>query len=179
MKGFKNIFFGLLASGTIILASGPWLAKAYAQSTETTTTTVAVNEASGTPNWDYPAERGPWPKKLGLTDEQMTQLVSLKSEYVVNTAKQKAELQANIKKMVLLMTEPKLDKQAVFSLNDKINSIKSSLADAHVNQMLSVMNVMTPQQREQMRHHMLVHALSHHHSMACKNHKGGSHHHSA
>ena len=131
---------------------------------------------TGAANWDYPAERGPWPVKLGLTDEQMSQLVSLKSEYEINIAKQKAELQANMKKMILLMTAPKVDDKAILSLNEKINSLKTSLADARVNQMLNVMNVMTPEQREQMRHHMLIRTLSHHHhSIEGKKHHGMQH----
>ena len=174
MKGFKNVCFGLLTSGTVAIASSAWTAQVYAQSNESApaTDTVIISEVPTMANWDYPAERGPWPEKLGLTDEQLVKLVSIKSDYAVNTAKQKAELETNKKKMIILMTEPKLDKAAILALNEKIDSLKTSLTDARVNQMLTVMNVMTPNQREQMRHHMLVHTLSHRHSMAGKGHKG-------
>jgi len=179
MNDFKNIFFGVLASGAVAVISNVWAAQANAQTDQTTNTseTVVISEVPGTPNWDYPAERGPWPEKLGLTDDQMSQLVSLKSDYKINTAKQKAELESNMKKMVLLMTAPKLDKQAILSLNEKIDSLKATRADARVDQMLSVMNIMTPQQREQMRHHMLVQSLSWHHSMPRKSHHMSTNHH--
>jgi len=182
MKDFKNIFLGLVSGGAVAMSLSTWAVQSYAQSDESATTseTVVISEVPGNPNWEYPAERGPWPKRLGLNDEQMEQLISLKSDYSIDTAKQKAELKADMKKMILLMTEPTLDKHAVFALNEKINSLKVSLSDARVNQMLKVMNVMTAKQREEMRHHMLTQALSHHgHSMGGRHHKGDHQNHSA
>ena len=179
MKNYKNIFLGLVTGGTLVACFSAGAVQSYAQSQDQSADsgeTIVISEIPGTPNWDYPAERGPWPTRLGLSDGQMEQLVSLKSEYSINTAKQKAELQANMKTLILLMTEPKLDKQAVFAMNEKIDQLKTALADARVNQMLAVMNVMTPKQREDIRHHMLVRALSQHHSMGSKHHKGSEHH---
>jgi Spy/CpxP family protein refolding chaperone len=102
----------------------------------------------------------------------MTKLVDLKSEYNINTAKQKAELAADKKKLILLMTEAKIDKQAVTALNDKIVALKASISDARLNKMLAVMNILTPEQREKIRHRMLVRSLGHRH-VAYKFQKGG------
>ncbi len=181
MNDFKNIFFSVLTGSTLAVVSNLWAAPAHAQTNETmnTSETVAISEVPGMTNWDYPSESGSWPEKLGLTDDQMSQLVSLKSDHEINTAKQKAELKANMEKLVLLMTAPKLDKQAILSLNEKIDSLKATLADARVDEMLSVMNIMTPQQREQMRHDMLVRSLSWHHSMHNKSHRMSTAHHHA
>ena len=99
----------------------------------------------------------PWAEKMGLSDEQMEKLVSLKSEYMVKTAPQKAELMSDMKQMMLLMTAPSLDKQAIMSLHDKMSSIKSDLCTARVNHMISAMEVLTSKQRSDMHHHMLVH----------------------
>ncbi len=109
-------------------------------------------------------------EKLGLSDEQMEKLVSLKSEYEVKTAPQKAELMSEMKKMALLMSASKLDKDAVMALHEKIASTKSALCTDRVNHMLSAMEVMTEKQREEIHHRMLVHMLGHHHMM------GGMHH---
>jgi Spy/CpxP family protein refolding chaperone len=184
MKYFNNRLLGLLTAGTVAICFNASTIQSYAQSEESANPSEDVLIISELPD----AEGGhighePWPEKLGLTDEQMEQLVSLKSEYAVDTAKQKAELKADMGKMMLLMTAPTLDKQAVLSLKEKMDQLKASLCDARVNHMISAMNVMTPKQKEQMRHHMLVHMLSHHHSMGHgpHAHKGGMHkeHHSA
>ncbi len=184
MKYFNNMLFGLMTAGTVAISFNASALQSYAQSEEAVDSDSAevlvISELPETTNSEHP-NHGPWPEKLGLTDEQMEQLVSLKSEYAVDTAKQKAELKAHMEKMMLLMTEPKLDKQAVLSLHEKINQLKTSLSEARVNHMMSAMEVMTPKQKEEMRHHMLVHMLSHHHSRGGPSHKAGGHreHHAA
>jgi Spy/CpxP family protein refolding chaperone len=62
------------------------------------------------------------------------------------------------------------------SLNEKTNSLKSELSTARVHKMLDAMAVMTPKQKEQIHHHMLVHMLSHQ-PMGEKHHHGMKHHH--
>jgi len=108
-----------------------------------------------------PIECEPWPEKLGLTDEQMEKLITLKSEYEIKNAERKAQLMANMKQMALLMTEDKADKNVILSLNDKNNAIKAELSVARINRMIEAMSIMTPKQKEQIHHNMLVHMLSH------------------
>jgi len=179
MKYFNNMLFGLMTAGTVAISFNTSALQSYAQSEESADPTdsaemvfiSALPETAGAEG----TAREPWPEKLGLTDEQMEQLISLKSDYMVDTAKQKAELKADMKKMCMLMTAPKLDKDAILSLHEKIDQLKTSLSDAHVKHMLTAMNVMTDKQREEMHHHMLVHSLSHHHSWG-KSHKTGTPH---
>jgi Spy/CpxP family protein refolding chaperone len=175
MKNFKNIFYALFISSTVSIASSAMAAEitAPSQCSDSSKTTV-VSQIPSKCNFRS-CQHKSWAKKLGLTDEQMTQLVSLKSEYKVNTAKQKAELKADQKKLMLLMTEEKLDKQAIFSLKEKIDSLKASISDARVNKMISVMNILTSQQRAQVRHRLLERSLSHH----SRFHKGGFRSHAA
>jgi Spy/CpxP family protein refolding chaperone len=175
------MFLGLTAS-TIVLAgftfSGlPARAQAEAPEGPPEQSVPVINEEDVvSPDMDSAADCcEPWAEKMGLSDEQMEKLVSLKSEYAEKIAPQKAELMADMKKMMLLMTASSLDKSAVMSLHEKIANIKADMCTARVNHMLSVAEVMTPKQRADIRHHMLVHMVSPHHMMG-KGPKGPWHH---
>ena len=169
MKQLKNSALGLIVS-TIFIISGPIGAKAQGV------------PLSGDPmseesvKVDCPTACEPWPEKLGLTDDQMEKLVSLKSDCEIKTAEKKAQLMADIKKMMLLMTEEKTDRDAILALNEKMNSLKAELATARVNKMLDAMAIMTVKQKEQIHHHMLVHMLSHNQTMGMHHHSHGHHH---
>jgi Spy/CpxP family protein refolding chaperone len=143
-------------------------------------------QAQPMPNWGdgpeheakmgCPIECEPWPEKLDLTDEQMEKLIDLKSDYEIKTAEKKAQLLANMKHMALLMTDTKADKEAILSLNEKNNALKSELSVARTHKMLDAMAIMTTKQKEQIHHHMLVHMLSHQ-PMGGKHHHSTKHHH--
>ena len=182
MNELKNMFFGFTAS-TVVLASfamSTLPSKAQSEAPESSSeqsVPMITDEEVASPDMDSPSECcQPWAEKIGLSDEQMEKLVSLKSENAVKTAPQKAELMSDMKKIMLLMTASSLDKQAILSLHDKIANIKSDLCTARVHHMISVMEVMTPKQRAEMRHQMLVHMVSHHH-MSDMHHHGFGHHH--
>lgn len=104
----------------------------------------------------------PWPEKLGLTDEQMQKLISLRSDYEIKNAEKRAQLFANMKRMSMLMSDSNVDKSAILALNEKNNSLKAELATARTNRMIEAMSIMTDKQREQIHHNMLVHMLSRH-----------------
>ena len=163
MGELKKMFLG---ASTIILASFtfsivPALAQAEAETAEGPPEEIVLVTEEGGPSETDCCQ--PWAEKMGLSDEQMEKLVSLKSEYMVKTAPQKAEFMSDMKQMMLLMTAPSLDKQAIMSLHDKMSSIKSDLCTARVNHMISAMEVLTSKQRSEMHHHMLVHMSSPHH----------------
>ena|ERR1700722_5728852 len=164
MNNSKTLSFCLAAFGTVATTLSIAQALAQSESKESAKYPNAyiVSETPAGSDWAIAGRRGSEHDKLNLNDEQREQLVTLKSAYAVKTAKEKAELQADKKQMMLLMTQPTIDKQAVLSLNDKIKSLKSDLSDARVNHMMNAMNVMTAQQREKVRHHMLAHSISHH-----------------
>lgn len=172
----------LIACSTIAMNFSSWALQTYAQSDKSGDTTILISEVPQTGSWGDPTEHGPWSQRLGLTEKQMEQLVELKSDYGVRTAQQKAELMASRKKMMLLMTEPTIDKEAVRNLNERIKSLQSDLNDSRVNNMLNAMEVMTPKQREEIHHHMLVHEVGfnhhhYHHATGNKYHKGSEHEH--
>ncbi len=171
MNRLNNLALSLIAS-SIFLINNP--INASAQASPPSGEPGAVNEESV--KIDCPMACEPWSEKLGLTDEQMEKLVSLKSDYEIKTAEKKAQLMADTKQMMLLMTASKTDKDAVLTLNEKMNSLKTELATARVNKMLDAMAVMTVKQREEIHHHMLTHMLSHH-NMHEMHHHIGEHHH--
>ena len=135
----KKMVAGLISASVAAVGIGMCGIQAFAQSDDSANTTVLISEVPQTGSWGYPAERGPWAERLGLSDKQLEQLVSLKSEFSVRTAKEKAELKADRKKLMLLMTEPTVDKEAVLSLHEKMKSLQSDLSDSRVNQMLGAM----------------------------------------
>jgi len=106
-------------------------------------------------------QRQSWVENIGLSDEQAKNLVLLKSDYKVQTAAKKAELKAEKQQLMLLLTEPEIDKKAVLSLNSKIDATRSELSNARINRMLKAMEILTPKQRADIRHRMLVLSLSH------------------
>ena len=177
MNRIKKIALNLVASSVLLanlsICATPSKAQTEPVADQPDETVLVLAESAGPDGSDFGGPEGnqPSPEKLGLSDEQMEKLVALKSEYEVKTAPQKAELCADMKKMGLMMSSPRLDKDAIMSLHEKIDSIKTELCTARVKHMLSAMDVMTDKQREEMHHHMLVRMLSHHHM------KGGMKHH--
>jgi Spy/CpxP family protein refolding chaperone len=165
MNELKKIFLGLTAV-TVVLANFSITAlpsRAQAEAVEgPPEEIVLVNEEAPPPGGEVDCCQ-PWAEKLGLSDEQMEKLVSLKSEYMVKTAPQKAELRSDMKQMMLLMTASRLDRQAITSLHDKMSDLHADLCKAHMNHMIDAMEVLTPKQREDMHHHMLVHMVDPHH----------------
>ena len=178
---FRNMVLGMVAS-TVLLTSFaflPLVARAQEEIQGPPEEVALVNEevmAVG------PGEEccEPWAEKLGLSDEQMERLVSLKSEYMAKTAPQKAEMMADMKQMMLLMTASSLDKSAIMSLHDKMAGIHSDLCAARVNHMMDAMNVLTSKQREDLHHRLLVHMVDPHHMHGhadMSHHKSFEHHH--
>lgn len=168
MDRLKNLALGLIISSIILINSS---INVKAQSA----TFIGGHEEESV-KVDCPMVCEPWPEKLSLTDEQMEKLVSFKSDYEIKSAEKKAQLMADMKQMMLLMTEAKPDKDAILALNEKMNSLKAELATAHINKMFDAMAIMTIKQREQIHHHMLVHMLSHHQTYEMYHHGFGHHH---
>ena len=182
MNEIKNMLLSLTASTVVLTSFAMSALPSRAQSEAPDggpeqSAPMVTDEDVVSPDMDAPADCcQPWAEKMGLSDEQMEKLVSLKSEYAVKIAPQKAELMSDMKQMMLLMTASSLDKQAILSLHEKMANIKSDLCSARVHHMLSAMDVMTSKQRSEMRHHMLVHMVDPHH-MHDMHHHGFGHHH--
>jgi Spy/CpxP family protein refolding chaperone len=173
MNRLKTFTFGLLASGTILITFNICVFPSQAQAVPGGSESLPEGEMKIT----CPIECEPWPEELELTDEQMEKLVDLRLDYEIKIAEKEAQLMSNMKQMALLMTSTKTDKEAIMALNGKTNSLRADLDTARVQKMIAAMDIMTPKQKEQIHHRMLVHMLSHHQMDIMKHHGAKKYHH--
>jgi Spy/CpxP family protein refolding chaperone len=85
--------------------------------------------------------------KFQLTPEQRAKLGSLRDQLILSTADKKAELKVAHNQMRSLFSQPTIDKQAVLTLETKINGLKDDLSNARINMILASTDVFTPEQR--------------------------------
>ena len=92
--------------------------------------------------------------RMSLTPEQREKLGAIRDQFTLDTATKKAQLQVQKHQLRELLTKPTVDKQAVLSLNDKLNGLKADLSNARLQMMLASGDVFTPEQKQQMRERM-------------------------
>ena len=102
------------------------------------------------------SKKGGFAKKLGLTDDQLAKIASLKEQSRLTTAPQKAQLKALSEQLKDTLMKPELDKQEALSIEGKINDLKAHLANEKLEQRINFISILTPQQKETLRHQMLV-----------------------
>jgi Spy/CpxP family protein refolding chaperone len=101
-----------------------------------------------------------------LTPDQKQKLGSLHDQFILSTADKKAQLEVARHDMRRLFEAPTVDKQAVLSLESKINGLKDDLSTARVNMMLASSDIFTPEQRA---------AFGKMHEMRGRHHRFGRH----
>ena len=94
-----------------------------------------------------------------LSDEQLEKINTLKEAARQSTAAQKTELHALSSRMHDLMTKPDVDRAEVMALQAKVNSLRSDLSNRWLNFRLDSMAVLTPEQKQQVRHRFLMHQM--------------------
>jgi Spy/CpxP family protein refolding chaperone len=107
---------------------------------------------------------------LGLSDDQLEKLSSIRSQYEINTAQKKAELHAKSHQMMDLLSQASVDKQKVMSLQGEINAMKSDVSNSRAAMLVDCSAVLTADQKKQLHHMMLMHGL-----MMGGHDKGGHH----
>jgi Spy/CpxP family protein refolding chaperone len=100
--------------------------------------------------------KGGFSKKLGLTDAQLVKIVALKDQARVTTAPQKAQLKTLNDQLKDILTSSDSNRQQALDLQGKINDVKDKLASEKLEYRLDFMSVLNPQQKEMLRHRMLV-----------------------
>ncbi len=95
-------------------------------------------------------------RKMGLSDEQLEKIAALKDQQRVATASQKAQLKALSDQLKDVMTKPELDKQAALGLQGKINDLRAQLSNEKLEERINFMAVLTPEQKEILRHRILA-----------------------
>lgn len=96
---------------------------------------------------------------LGVTDEQLEKLVSLRNQFKDNSFSVKHELSSNIRKLADLLSQPKVDRQEIMTVQDKINSLRTNLSNARLAFLMDASDVLTADQKKLVRHKMLIHQL--------------------
>lgn len=92
---------------------------------------------------------------LKVTAEQREKLMTLRNQYILNTATKKAELQVAKSQLRATFKQPVIDKTAALSLQSKINGLKGDLSTARLSLKLACSDVFTAEQRaafSKMRH---------------------------
>jgi Spy/CpxP family protein refolding chaperone len=120
----------------------------------------AVYAAPGTTSNKLIAEAGG--EKAGsisLSTEQKESLLALKDKLALGTAQEKVQLKVDRHELFDLLSKPTVDKQAVLSLEGKMNTLRNELADAKVNYLLAASEVFTPAQKAQLHDRFLSRSL--------------------
>ena len=90
--------------------------------------------------------------QLSLTDEQLEKIAKLKGDMKDAAGAKKAQLQSLRRQLKDALMSEKTDKSAVMDIQSKINSLHSDLANARVSGRLEVLSVLTPEQKQKLRH---------------------------
>lgn len=106
---------------------------------------------------DNSGEHGGKREHERLSDEQLEKMSTLKNQFEQATIMQKAQLHVLHLQMQELMMKPSVDRSQVLSIQSKINALHDELSTRFLNYRLDKMDILSPAQREQMRHHMLMH----------------------
>lgn len=92
-----------------------------------------------------------------FSDEQLQRMMELRDQHRIATASQHAELAALSHKLSLLLTADSIDRKEVGSIQAKIDALRSELAKAHAKFTVDSAEILTPEQRQKLRHRLLLH----------------------
>ncbi len=115
------------------------------------TRTDVVAEGPGGPG----GERPDW-KKPRMSDDQLIQMAALKDKFLTSTASQRDNLQALHRQLKAALAKPDINRSEVLSIQSQMNSVRDDLANKKMANKLDFLALLTPEQKEHFRHHMLV-----------------------
>jgi len=99
---------------------------------------------------------GGFGKRLKLSDDQLEKIATLKSNFKTSVAPEFAQLKSLKFQLKDQMMQPTVDKDKVMTLESNINSVRSDLSTKRLTLKLDEMSVLTPEQKQELRHKMLV-----------------------
>ena len=145
------------------------------------TSTDVVAEGPGGERPEWKGEHKP-----RMTDDQLIQMAALKDKFLSSTASQRTQLEALHRQLKSALAKSDINRSEVLSIQSQMNSVHDDLATKKLNNKLDFIALLTPEQKEHFRHHMLVsNAFGGHHGHggACgggggggRGHHGGGHH---
>lgn len=86
-----------------------------------------------------------------LSADQKNKLSALRDQFDLDTAQPKAQLRVAQRQLRRAITADAVDKKAALDLQSKINTLRSSLANARLSMMLASSDIFTPEQRAEMK----------------------------
>jgi len=95
-------------------------------------------------------------KKPRMTDDQLIQMAALKDKYLSSTASQRDQLEALHRQLRTALAKPEINRSEVLSIQSQMNSIRDDLATKKMNNKLDFIALLTPEQKDHFRHHMLI-----------------------
>jgi Spy/CpxP family protein refolding chaperone len=101
-------------------------------------------------------KKGQFGKKLGLTDNQLEKIATLKDESRVSLAPEFAQMKELRDQLKIAITKSDVSAQEDMALQGKINSLRDQISNQKLQEKLNFMAILTPEQRETLRHKMLV-----------------------
>jgi Spy/CpxP family protein refolding chaperone len=142
---------------SILLAGGLLAVPAFAAdnagdstlSSGTRTDVVAEGPDGGRPEW-----KGE--HKARMTDDQLIQMAALKDKFLSSTATQRTQLMSLHRQLKSALAKPEISRAEVLGIQGQMNSIHDDLATKKLNNKLDFIALLTPEQKEHFRHHMLV-----------------------
>jgi|688.fasta_scaffold1141614_1 Spy/CpxP family protein refolding chaperone len=92
---------------------------------------------------------------LSLSDDQLEKIAKLRNEFSDAAGSKVVQLRSLMRQQKDLMTQEKVDKSQVLDIQNKINSIKTDLSNAKLNMRLDTLALLTPDQKQKIRHKAL------------------------
>lgn len=115
------------------------------------TTTVDSGAKKGCPSGKCGFKRGGMFQALGITNDQLEKMNTMKLDFEKANASKKSELMSLHKELRDDMTKPGVSKSELLALQAKINDIRSELSTSRVGYMADKMAVLTDEQKGKIR----------------------------
>lgn len=93
-----------------------------------------------------------------FSDEQLEKMYQIKSDFQDKSGPKFVEMMSLERNLRDLLTQPEFDKSKAQSLQNKINSAKADLANLRLDERMSLLAVLTPEQRKEVRHNYIKRA---------------------
>ena len=153
MKLLGTMAANLFLAGTL-LAIPAFAAESNSESNTLASApnTVALGDKDGGPG----GEKHEWSHRPHMTDEQLERFAALRNQFIDSTTAQRTQGMALKRQLHTALAKVDVNRQEVLAIQSQINAVHSDLALKKMNFKLDGLAVLTPEQREHFRRHMLM-----------------------
>lgn len=100
---------------------------------------------------------------LDLSDDQYEKLYALKNSFLDKVGPKMLEIKTQSRHLKDVMTQPSVDVKAARNMQDKINNLRSDLANLKLDNRIAMMDVLTAEQRKKIRDFVIKGGRGMHH----------------